>query len=157
MFLKFLKIHRPWGCNFVIKETLAQVFSCKFCEILRKYFYRTPSENFFTEHLREALEKIVFWNSTFCQGSLILMRLIFVATAANVICKPFFWLVLNRSCKTCLGLRCIIMVVCSTAFFVKVSLFSKTFYWNLAKMPFQETFDINYYCCHYFYCTFIHC
>ena len=32
------------ACNFVKKETLAQVFSCEFCE-----FLRTP---FLTEHLR---------------------------------------------------------------------------------------------------------
>ena len=31
-------------CNFIKKETLAQVLSCKFCEILK-----TP---IFTEHLR---------------------------------------------------------------------------------------------------------
>ena len=34
----------PEACNFIKKETLAQVFSCEFCKI---------SENtFFTEHLR---------------------------------------------------------------------------------------------------------
>ena len=31
----------------------------------------------------------------------------------------FPWLVLNRSCKTCLALQCIRVVVCSTAFFQK--------------------------------------
>ena len=31
------------ACNLIQKETLAQVFSCKFCEI--------PEKNFFTEHL----------------------------------------------------------------------------------------------------------
>ena len=31
------------ACNFIKKETLAQVFSCKFCEISKKtFFYRTP-------------------------------------------------------------------------------------------------------------------
>ena len=30
-------------CNFINKETLAQVFSCEFCEIFTNtYFYRTP-------------------------------------------------------------------------------------------------------------------
>ena len=30
------------ACNFVKKETLAQVFSCKFCEIFKKFFDRAP-------------------------------------------------------------------------------------------------------------------
>ena len=31
------------ACNFIKKETLAQVFSCEFCEIFKKsYFYGTP-------------------------------------------------------------------------------------------------------------------
>ena len=31
------------ACNFVKNETLAQVFSCEFCEIFKKTFsYRTP-------------------------------------------------------------------------------------------------------------------
>ena len=34
---------RPGACNFIIKETLAQVFSCLFCEISKN--------TFFTEHL----------------------------------------------------------------------------------------------------------
>ena len=33
----------PQVCNFVKKETLAQVFSCEFCEISKNIF--------FTEHL----------------------------------------------------------------------------------------------------------
>ena len=32
------------ACNFIKKETLAQVFSCEFCEIYKN--------TFFTEHLR---------------------------------------------------------------------------------------------------------
>ena len=35
---------RPKACNFIKKETLAQVFSCEFCEISKN--------TFFTEHLR---------------------------------------------------------------------------------------------------------
>ena len=32
---------RPW--NFIKKETLAQVFSCEFCEVSKNtFFYRTP-------------------------------------------------------------------------------------------------------------------
>ena len=39
------------ACSFIKKETLAQVFSCKFCEIPKNtFFYRTPlvaaSKNF---------------------------------------------------------------------------------------------------------------
>ena len=34
---------RPKACNFIKKETLAQVFSCEFCKISKS--------NFFTEHL----------------------------------------------------------------------------------------------------------
>ena len=34
---------RPGACNFIIKETLALVFSCDFCEISKN--------TFFTEHL----------------------------------------------------------------------------------------------------------
>ena len=34
---------RPQACNFIKKETLAQVFSCEFCEISKNIFsYRTP-------------------------------------------------------------------------------------------------------------------
>ena len=34
---------RPEACNFIKKETLAQLFSCEFCEISKNTFsYRTP-------------------------------------------------------------------------------------------------------------------
>ena len=34
---------RPVACNFIKKESLAQVFSCEFCEIFKSTFsYRTP-------------------------------------------------------------------------------------------------------------------
>ena len=38
--------------NFIKKETLAQVFSCEFCEISKNtFFYRTPlEENRFEEN-----------------------------------------------------------------------------------------------------------
>ena len=33
----------PQACNFIKKETLAQVFSCEFCKISKNiFFYRTP-------------------------------------------------------------------------------------------------------------------
>ena len=35
-------------CNFIKKETLAQAFSCEFCEISKNtLFYRTPLDNCF--------------------------------------------------------------------------------------------------------------
>ena len=35
--------HRPEDCNFIKKETLAQVFSFEFCEIYKNTFYfRAP-------------------------------------------------------------------------------------------------------------------
>ena len=30
---------RPQACNFIKKETLAQVFSCEFCEIFKNTFF----------------------------------------------------------------------------------------------------------------------
>ena len=34
---------RPQACNFIKKETLAQVLSCEICESLKNnFFYRTP-------------------------------------------------------------------------------------------------------------------
>ena len=30
------------ACNFIKKETLAQVFSCEFCKIFNTFSYRTP-------------------------------------------------------------------------------------------------------------------
>ena len=56
-----------------------------------------------------------------------------MAPATNVNSEPFPWLVLNRSRGTCPGLQCIRMVVCKTAFFIRVPLFSNTGYRNLAK------------------------
>ena len=42
-FTKFTGKHVP-ACNFVKKETLAQVCSCEFCEIFKNTFlYRTTS------------------------------------------------------------------------------------------------------------------
>ena len=40
------------ACNFIKKETLAQVFSCQFCEISKNTFsYRTPLGECFYLHL----------------------------------------------------------------------------------------------------------
>ena len=42
------KLNRPKTCNFIKKETLAQVFSCEFREISKNIlFYRTPLGNCF--------------------------------------------------------------------------------------------------------------
>ena len=41
----FNKAAGPEACNFIKKETLAQVLSCEFCEISKKeniFFHRTP-------------------------------------------------------------------------------------------------------------------
>ena len=46
LFSEFRKIHRktPEACNFIIKETLAQVFSSEFWEIsINTFFHRTPA------------------------------------------------------------------------------------------------------------------
>ena len=41
--LYVMYIHQKQACNFIKKETLAQVFSCDFCEISKNTFsYRTP-------------------------------------------------------------------------------------------------------------------
>ena len=46
--LPYLRHMQPEACNFIKKETLAQVFFCEFCKILKNtFFYRTPLENFF--------------------------------------------------------------------------------------------------------------
>ena len=49
---KFRKIHRktpvPQACNFIKKDTLAQLFSSEFCEISKNtFFYRTPLDDDF--------------------------------------------------------------------------------------------------------------
>ena len=41
--VKFTGKHLCQACNFIKKETLAQVFSCEFCEISKNtIFHRTP-------------------------------------------------------------------------------------------------------------------
>ena len=44
-YAKFTGKHLAWpeAWNFIKKETLAQVFSCEFCEIFKNaFFHRTP-------------------------------------------------------------------------------------------------------------------
>ena len=45
--VSFLLNLQAEACNFVKKETLAQVFSCKFCEILRAHFLQNTSSDYF--------------------------------------------------------------------------------------------------------------
>ena len=35
-------VNEPQACNFIKKETLAQVFSCEFCEISKNTFFTEP-------------------------------------------------------------------------------------------------------------------
>ena len=42
-----IKLQRPETCNFIRKETLAQVFSCEFCEILRTLFFQNTGGCFY--------------------------------------------------------------------------------------------------------------
>ena len=51
----FFLIKLPQACNFINKETLAQVFSCKFCDISKN--------TFFTKHLWEIAPGLqIHWN-----------------------------------------------------------------------------------------------
>ena len=36
----FYKGFRPQACNFIKRETLAQVFSCEFCEIFKNIYFQ---------------------------------------------------------------------------------------------------------------------
>ena len=42
----FKKWKKPDACNFIKKETLAQVFSCEFCEISENILQNTSSDCF---------------------------------------------------------------------------------------------------------------
>ena len=50
--VSFLIKLQAWTCNFVKKETLAQVFSCEFCEISKGRVTRT--------HISEILYLVIF-------------------------------------------------------------------------------------------------
>ena len=54
------------------------------------------------------------------------LRLTLIVLATNIISQSFPWLVVSKSYKICLALQCVRVVVCSTAFFTKISLLSKT-------------------------------
>ena len=43
----------PEACDFIKKETLAQILSCEFCEISKNTFsYRTPLVGAFDRHIQ---------------------------------------------------------------------------------------------------------
>ena len=48
--------HLRWGCNFIKKETLVQVFSCDFCEILNNNFLYNTSAR-----LLLSMRMYLFW------------------------------------------------------------------------------------------------
>ena len=54
--VSFLIKLQAWACNFIKKETPAQVFSCEFCEITKN--------TFFTEHLLATISAV--WNILRC-------------------------------------------------------------------------------------------
>ena len=55
---------RPYTCNFIKIETLAQVLSYEFCEILQNTFYRTPPDDCFYSwaNLRMLFEMKLLWH-----------------------------------------------------------------------------------------------
>ena len=63
--------NRPKGCNLIKKETLAQMFSCEFCEISRNnFFYRAHPGNWFWikfcksyKEVCEGTSLVKFWQS----------------------------------------------------------------------------------------------
>ena len=70
-YLIILFINRPKGWNFIEKETLAQMFSCEFCEISRNnFFYRAHPGNWFWikfcksyKEVCEGTSLVKFWQS----------------------------------------------------------------------------------------------
>ena len=52
---------RPKSCNFIKKEALAQVFSCKFCEISKNTFF--TEQLWMTASLvKQTLDYLTIWN-----------------------------------------------------------------------------------------------
>ena len=86
---------RPEPCNFVKKETLAQVFSCEFCEISRNTFsYRTlpvaASECKLARCLRNNLQnvrKVTVFMHALCESG-VKVKTIFDQCYA---CRGVFW------------------------------------------------------------------
>ena len=63
------------ACNFIKKETLAQVLSCKFCEIFKK--------TFFTEHLWATASKKVIVILVEKQEVVVVVKIAVVVVAVN--------------------------------------------------------------------------
>ena len=62
--VSFLTKLKALVCNFIKKESLAHVFSCKFCEISKNIF--------FTEHLQATAAVVLinhYFNKGYLQGS----------------------------------------------------------------------------------------
>ena len=81
VFLDLSVLRQPEACNFIIKETLAQVFSCEFCEI---------SKNTFLLHLW-ATASISFKNlSLECAKYFLAYAIIILLNSVNVIKTDLF-------------------------------------------------------------------
>ena len=93
----FLEIHRKTpvspvspapACNFIKKETLAQVFSCEFCKISKNIF--------FTEHLRKTTSVIIL---SVTRSVLILTWFLIVVYLIRIL-NVNFWFIWNVSMTT---------------------------------------------------------
>ena len=71
---------RPEACNFIKKETLAQVFSCEFCEISKN--------TFFTEHLRTTASGLTQQTHTIISLLFIFVLIIFNSRFIKSVFKP---------------------------------------------------------------------
>ena len=69
LLIKYQKFGRPQACNFIKKETVAQVFSCEFCEISKNTFS--------TEHLRTTASGIYFSTFHILKGNAIILRILY--------------------------------------------------------------------------------
>ena len=91
-------VGRPEACNFIKKEGLAQVFSCKFCEISKNtFFYRTPpvagsERRFFEVDYQKSSKKSIFMfafelSHFFCTLFLTAKRSIELAISPSLGCQ----------------------------------------------------------------------
>ena len=70
------------GCNFIKKETLAQVFPRKFCEISKN--------NFFTEHLWAIASEHKNWTTTFQKVHLLVLTFVLQEQLPEVFYEKMF-------------------------------------------------------------------
>ena len=73
---------RAEGCNFIKKETLAQVFPCKFCEISKN--------NFFTEHLWAIVSEHKNWTTTFQKLHLLVLTFVLQKQLPEAVYEKMF-------------------------------------------------------------------